>query len=266
MIGNFQNPWREVNFRKNNLPIVRRFSGGGTVYHDLGNLNFSFIRKDSQTHRCQNLTLLKDVLCAKNIPIHINERHDLIATQNDKQFKVSGSALKTLKSNSLHHGTLLVRANIAQLRGLLNPTYKNIETKAVASVKSKVCNICEFGKRYSTQNILNYLIEDIKSKYSAQLISFDELNDLYPKAVDLSEKYLDKTWTWNKTPVFTLKLKNATQLYELTFDKGKLRSIQSSSDSIFENTPPLDLFDEHHEIIEYLKSIGPVWLAEEFTS
>lgn len=159
--GRFQVPWREMNFlyRRGEsgapntmnethetklLPYVRRRSGGGTVYHDLGNWNFCFVHRGRELKREENL---KEVITiCKNLgqEIYMNERFDLVTDCDQKTFKVSGSAFKQKKDFALHHGTLLVQAGIDQLKGALGMTSGwNVTGKGIPSVPSPVINLVD---------------------------------------------------------------------------------------------------------------------------
>lgn len=141
--GRFQVPWREMNFlHENQLPYVRRRSGGGTVYHDLGNWNFCFVHKGRELKREENLKRVIGICASLGISLSMNERFDLTTTQGGSLFKVSGSAFKQKKDYALHHGTLLVKAGIDQLKGALGVTSGwKVTGKGIPSVPSPVLNL-----------------------------------------------------------------------------------------------------------------------------
>ncbi|GJD12957.1 Lipoate-protein ligase A [Galdieria sulphuraria] len=138
VVGRNQNIFKEVNVEfcgSNGLCIARRRSGGGCVYHDLGNLNVSLIttrRKFSKTRllECIQSALQKDF----HIPVHISERNDLRLFDR----KVAGSAYRITAERAYHHTTLLVQADLWRLEEALHCSEKfTVETKATESIRSK---------------------------------------------------------------------------------------------------------------------------------
>ncbi|KAI8849079.1 hypothetical protein BC829DRAFT_472928 [Chytridium lagenaria] len=117
VIGRNQNPWRECNvplLRKTNIPLIRRRSGGGTVYHDLGNTNYSIHMPRHLFNRDLHAHLVSQALIDLDIPATVNSRHDI--TVHNK--KVSGSAYKVVNARAYHHGTMLIDTEIGELNGV----------------------------------------------------------------------------------------------------------------------------------------------------
>ena len=171
VFGRNQNPWLECNLaeiQKNEFDLVRRRSGGGTVIHDAGNLNFSFIvPNDKEFTRDKHGELVveavQEVKHDKTAPqalfesLRVNERHDIVMRRSDnvqdqQEYKVSGSAYKLTKGRALHHGTLLLGSpNVGRPRAgpsifstlLGSPASLCFEAKGVGSVRSPVHNLYE---------------------------------------------------------------------------------------------------------------------------
>ena len=154
VMGRFQVPWREISFVRlhevekllgEKVNLVRRRSGGGTVYHDLGNWNFCFIHRSREIHRNENLKTICEFMSGLGYPIEANERYDLVFDGGEKGiFKVSGSAFKQKKDTSLHHGTLLMQANLKGLKGTLgHPKNWEVSGHGVKSHPSPVMNLGE---------------------------------------------------------------------------------------------------------------------------
>lgn len=181
IIGRNQNPWLEVNLgllagKRNtavsdlgDVLLVRRRSGGGTVFHDEGNVNYSVICPTAAFHRDKHAEMV--VRALQNLGVErarVNERHDIVleaaAGSNSKPLKVSGSAYKLTRLRSLHHGTCLLSSpNIKDIsKYLRSPAKPFIKARGVDSVSSPVSNVnvsnekfeeavaAEFGQMYST--------------------------------------------------------------------------------------------------------------------
>lgn len=142
VIGRNQNAWRECNLERmeaDGVQLVRRMSGGGAVYHDGGNLNFSFhVPKDCYDVERQ-LTVILNAVRALGVEAAFTGRNDL--TAGGKKF--SGNAFCARGDRRLHHGTLLVGADLEKLPGYLNVSERKIKAKGVESVRARVCNLSD---------------------------------------------------------------------------------------------------------------------------
>uniref|UniRef100_A0A094ZJM2 Lipoyltransferase 1, mitochondrial n=1 Tax=Schistosoma haematobium TaxID=6185 RepID=A0A094ZJM2_SCHHA len=142
VIGRFQNAWKEANIpllHSNGWKLARRHSGGGAVYHDLGNLNISFIQPRCYMDRQKCMEFLQSVLQPLLIPsncsIHIGNRYDLWISENQtntntlqNMSKISGSSSKFGANMAYHHCTLLFDANLNNLSEVLKPTFNDLIT------------------------------------------------------------------------------------------------------------------------------------------
>ena len=148
VIGKNQNPHTEVGLdyiKKNHILLVRRLSGGGAVYQDLGNFNYSFILKDkaNDLYNFKKYSIpIIDALKDLNFNIYFSGRNDLLVDGK----KVSGAAQFVANNNLIHHGTLLVDADFSNVKNILLPQDKKLKTKGVKSVASRVGNLIEFTK------------------------------------------------------------------------------------------------------------------------
>jgi lipoate-protein ligase A len=150
VIGRAQNPWTECDLDKmaqDDVKLVRRQSGGGAVYHDLGNLNFTFLNPKNSPNsnlnynKQTNLQIIINALEQFDISAKFSGRNDIlvypeISDPNGK--KISGSAFRETKDKAFHHGTLLVNADLEKLGAYLTPPDKKLKSKGVKSVRSRV--------------------------------------------------------------------------------------------------------------------------------
>jgi lipoate-protein ligase A len=149
IIGRNQNTIEEIDadvVRANGITVVRRVSGGGAVYHDLGNLNFSFMTADvrGRFNRYDQFTRpVIDVLQALGVPAELGGRNDILAGGR----KISGNAQFALPTRMFSHGTLLLDSDLDAVTAALRPKPGKVESKGVKSIRSRVANISEFLAR-----------------------------------------------------------------------------------------------------------------------
>lgn len=200
IIGKNQNPWLECNperLERSGIPLLRRLSGGGTVYHDRGNLNVGFVVARSGFDRRAQLELIAGVLASLGIPCEITERGDILAGGR----KVSGNAMCYRSERVLHHITLLVSANLAALRRALEPAEPEIETHAIASVRMPVANLTEFDARIDIDSVRHCIVYTFNNVYSVG--EYRSARDLDPACLDeRSERHRSWEWRYGRTPRF----------------------------------------------------------------
>jgi lipoate-protein ligase A len=206
IIGCNQAIRNEVNLEfcaENNIQVVRRISGGGAVYHDLGNLNFCFISNRIEGNLSLNddfLTPIVKILTDLKVPVEIGKRNDLWL-QSD--YKITGTASHISKNRELHHGTLLYDTNLDMLRKTLTPTTKDENLKSISSVKSTVKNLRTW---YEEQNLLTLTATDFFILIRQRLADFfqeKKILTLLEEEAELirileGKKYLSWEWTYKK--------------------------------------------------------------------
>lgn len=197
LIGKNQNTMREINYDyvvDHNIKVVRRLSGGGTVFCDLGNTNFAFIVTDSNAFSDfrKFTTPILEVLTQLGINAKFSGRNDL--TINDKKF--SGNAQYKYKERLLHHGTLLFSSDIGDLTNAINPDQLKLKSKGISSVKSRVTNINAHLTSPLTIQEFRQLINDHIKSTNLDAI-FYEFTDQDIEAIKLIEQERFTSWDWN---------------------------------------------------------------------
>lgn len=203
VIGRHQNPWTEANvpfLRNNGVSLARRNSGGGTVFHDQGNLNFSFMTSKSEYNRAKNLNTicagLKNVL---DIDVSVNCRDDIVINGIKK---VSGTAAKIGRKSAYHHCTLLVNVDTTKLHEALNnPASGIIETNATKSIRSPIENISSHNHLVDITMIENAIAAEFGVH---ELIEIVPNNLEYDGLQEIVEMYQSWDWIYGKSPKFSI--------------------------------------------------------------
>lgn len=237
VVGKHQNILSEINLQyvlNNNIKLARRISGGGTVYHDFNNLNFSFI------HNCPNpdkINFIKftlpvlEALKEMDLDVEFSDRHDLLLANK----KISGNAMHIFKSRVLSHGTLLFNSDLNQLSDALRNNPQKYIDKSIKSVRSKVTNIADYlGHPLPitdfTQNIFNNII---KKQVDS---SIRPLNNQEIDAICHISKEKYETWDWifGYSPKYlfqnSFKISDRGVKIELSVEKGIIRNVNTNID------------------------------------
>ena len=198
VVGKHQNALAEINYRytlNNNIKIARRISGGGTVFHDSGNVNFAYIKNVDNTSEINFNRFTGGIihsLSKLQIDATSSGRSDLLIRGK----KISGNAEHIYKNRVLHHGTLLFNSNLATLGAALNPDSRgHYQDKAVKSRKSEVTNIYPFlNNNWSVYDFIEFLSgENLKSPGSSRyLLTGKDQSEISALAAN---KF--RTWEWN---------------------------------------------------------------------
>ncbi len=214
IIGRHQNTLAEINQEyvvQKNITVARRLTGGGAVFHDLGNLNFSFIQNIQNGDRTINfvkyLQPIVDALQALGIPASFSGRNDLLI--HDK--KISGNAMVFYGNRVLEHGTLLFSSVQNDIAQALKVDPAKFSDKAVKSVRSRVTNISEhLSQPMSVLEFKDYLMDFILKQNNMQHV--DQLTDEEERAIRQLEAEKFSTWEWNygQSPKYAIERKVRT--------------------------------------------------------
>lgn len=194
VIGKNQNPWKECGtslLTEEGGRLARRLSGGGAVFHDLGNLNFTFLmpRPDYDLDR------QSDVICgavrALGIPAERSGRNDILA--GDRKF--SGNAFYKNGKQAYHHGTLLVDADLEKLGRYLSPSKAKLRSKGVDSVRSRVVNLKALAPGVTVDTLKDALRDAFSRVYGlpAEPFSEERLDRARVRALEAR----NRSWEWN---------------------------------------------------------------------
>jgi len=207
IIGKNQNTVEEINadyVEENGIHVVRRLSGGGAVYHDLGNLNFSFLTKDDgdSFHNFKKFTdPVVKALQKLGVPAELSGRNDILANGR----KISGNAQFSTKGRMFSHGTLLFDSEIEHVVSALNVKKEKIESKGIKSIRSRVANIREFlneplSMEQFKEMLLSYIF-DGKDEIPRYTLTEDDWKKIHEIS---KERYQNWDWNYGKSPSFNV--------------------------------------------------------------
>ncbi|XP_072254736.1 lipoyl amidotransferase LIPT1, mitochondrial [Pyxicephalus adspersus] len=209
VIGRHQNPWKECNLhlmREKGICLARRRSGGGTVYHDLGNVNLTFFTSRKTYDRMENLNLVIRALKELQpfLDVQATQRYDMLL---DGKYKISGTASKLGRTVAYHHCTLLCDADSSLLSLVLQSPYTGIQSNATPSVPSLVRNLSQAHSSLTCETVMDAVAKQYSLQYDNKphVCVVDPTDETtFP---GISQKKRDLcTWEWiyGKTPKFDI--------------------------------------------------------------
>ncbi|HLV92747.1 MAG TPA: lipoate--protein ligase [Aequorivita sp.] len=229
IIGRNQNTLEEVNsdyVKKNNIQVVRRISGGGAVYHDLGNLNFSFITNHDikSLHNFKKFTApVIKVLKNMGVDAELIGRNDILVDGK----KISGTAQFSTGKRMISHGTLLLDTDLGEVVNALNVKPSKIESKGHKSVRSRVANISEYLKEpLKIEEFRELLLKGLYEQ-SEPFETYHLTDEEWAKVHKLKKEKYD-TWDWNygRNPKFNIQRTKRFPIGELDLrifvEKGQI--------------------------------------------
>lgn len=236
IVGKHQNTIEEINqeyVRENDIKVVRRLSGGGAVYHDLGNLNFTFIVNDNNKDQFDFQTFtrpLVDALKTLGVNAEFNSRNDIAI--DGKKF--SGNSQYAKRGRILHHGTILFNSKLATIQSALKIKKDKIESKGIKSVKSRVTNIVDYlDEGYTLDNFKEALVRAMFENENLEeiILSDEAIDDIQQLKI---EKYATWDWNYGKSPQYNLRKERKCDFGLITIllqvEKGEIKEIHFYGD------------------------------------
>ena len=259
IVGFNQEVNTEVNLdylKENGIDLVRRVTGGGAVYHDLENLNYTIVGRSEDLERDypEYASLLAKALQTLGVPATLSGRNDILVEGR----KVSGFAKRVCKNRLMVHGTLMYNVDVDVLTHVLNPSTTKLQSKGIASVRSRVANLCEYLPEIPDIQTFSQRLEEILSNNHSDTeyqLSETDLTNIQ----QLTDKKF-ATWEWNygRSPKATLshsaRLACGTVEIHLTLAENRIASCHFGGDFLG-NLPATDLESALIDVVYNTESI-----------
>lgn len=265
IIGRNQNAYAEVNdayVRDHGIAVVRRLTGGGAVFHDPGNVNYSFIAPDDGggIDFPRFMQPVIDALRSLGVEASADGRNDIVASKDGASFKISGNAQcvypRSDRAMRLHHGTLLYGADLSRMSGALTVNTAKMASKGIKSVRSRVINIAEMISADAgingVEDFVNYLSDHLSQLYNTRPRSYtDDENAAIKHLRD--EKYARWEWNYGESKVYSVEKERrfpfGTVTVRLDANGGIVREMDVSGD--FFGVAPVDLLSQAVKGVRY---------------
>ena len=238
VIGKNQNYWSEVNApaaEADCVTVVRRLSGGGAVFHDLGNLNFTFILRKENYDVQRQLSVIIDALDVLGIKAERTGRNDIEADGR----KFSGNAFFKSSAGWYHHGTLMVDVDKEKLGKYLNVSTAKLQSKGVKSVKARVVNLKELREDITIEMLCEELYKAFGRIYGCDPIKIGPEEIDWAEVENLQERYSSWEWTKGRKIPFTVQIEKRFAWgnidLQMNVDGGIIKDAISYSDAMNEN-------------------------------
>jgi len=170
--------------------LARRLSGGGAVFHDMGNLNFTFLAQKANYSVSRQLSVIVDACKALGIPAQCTGRNDVVS--GDRKF--SGNAFYSHNQRCYHHGTLLVDADMGLMSKYLTPSAAKLRSKGVSSVRSRVVNLREMREGLTVEELAEQLERSFTAQYGPEPVRLDGSDFDWDAIGVLTER--NESWEW----------------------------------------------------------------------
>lgn len=235
VVGRNQNAWRECRveaLEQDGGRLARRLSGGGAVYHDLGNLNFTFIVRQDNYDLDRQMEVIVTALKKLGIRAEKSGRNDVLVDGR----KVSGNAYYRQGDRCYHHGTLMVSVNLKDLGKYLTASKEKLKSKGVASVRSRVANLTEFLPELTIDRLKETLRSAFEQVYGLPAKNL-KVEDLCKEELEkIREKYASWDWLYGRKLEFTQEFSHRFSWGEvqlqLMVDGGMVTDVQVYCDAL----------------------------------
>ena len=271
VIGQNQNAWKECRtalLEKEGGKLARRLSGGGAVFHDLGNLNFTFLMPSEDYDLNRQFAVIEKACHLLGIPAERSGRNDVLSEGR----KFSGNAFYRGKHTSYHHGTLLMDVDMEKLGRYLSPSKAKLEAKGVSSVRSRVVNLKEICPELTIEKMKAAMVQAFTQVYALPVQSMTAA-DLDAEAVEaLRSRNAQWEWNYGKKLPFSVSVEGRFPWggveIGLNVESGVIQNAKVYSDAMDETLPGRleaaltgkrmamdDLQDIAPDILELLKQV-----------
>ncbi len=235
VIGKNQNPWKECKLAQlleDGGKLVRRLSGGGAVFHDLGNLNFTFLATKENYNVERQLEVILKAVRRLGIPAEKSGRNDITVEER----KFSGNAFFSDGVHCYHHGTVLVKVDMSMLSHYLNVSRDKLISKGVDSVRSRVTNLTEYVPELTIDQMRKELVEAFSEVYEMVPVEL-KVSELPTEELrKLEEKFSSWDWILGKKMEFNYSVDRRYSWgnidLEFVVDAGRINSCRAYSDAL----------------------------------
>ncbi len=238
VIGQHQNPFAECDLdamSRMDVKLMRRRTGGGAVFHDIGNVNFSFVAPAARYDVSKHFDVIKHLLAFFGLSAEVSGRNDMVCDGR----KFSGSAFSRGNKNMLHHGTLLIQGDMSKLQRCLSPDPAKLARHGVQSVRSRVVNLAELNSAVTPHSVKQALPSAFAEVYGdVSYLSFADYqaNDTI---VQLSQHLQSDEWLYGRWRNFSLACQGSFDWGQVKIDavidadRRVIRSVNIASDCLF---------------------------------
>ncbi len=248
LIGRNQNVYAECNLdamEEDGVKLVRRMSGGGTVYFDLGNVTYSFIAKKHNFSKESNYKLIMNSLKRLGFETERSGRNDILYDGK----KISGNAFYHTGDKSLHHGTILSDVDMSKMSKYLNVSKKKLESKGVKSVRSRVVNLKEYDPTLNYDKIVDAFYKEYCENIGTKIDIITNENVQQEKSSHkYYEKHTSKNWQFGKNPEFNYVIEERFDWgiveIRMLIKENKIKQLKIFTDSLIP-----DFFEKINDVL-----------------
>jgi lipoate-protein ligase A len=233
VIGKNQNAFSECRtelLKKEGGKLARRLSGGGAVFHDLGNLNFTFLCSTENLDIAKHMQVIREACRMAGITAELSGRNDILADGR----KFSGNAFYNSRGHSYHHGTILIHADMDKLGRYLTPPKAKLESKGVKSVRSRVVNLSSLAPSLTCEQMKGYLLTAFEEIYGLKPEKIEQIDS--HKISALAEQYGSPDYLFGSPIPFNVSCRDRlcfgnTEI-QMQVSGGKIQEIRVYTDAL----------------------------------